>query len=167
MSKTIENLQNAFAGESQANRRYLAFARKAEEEGKVNLGRLFRAVAEGETVHALQHLATAGGVMSSRENLEKAINGESYEIESMYPQFIHEAEKDDEKMAMISFATAKRVEAVHQRLFQDAMPNVLAGEDVKHEIYHVCQVCGNLFAGEVPDNCTICNAPKNRFDFIE
>jgi len=163
MSKTNENLKEAFAGESQANRRYLAFAKKAEIEGKPNMAHLFRAVAEGETVHALNHLNVLGEVKTTEENLKAAIGGETFEIENMYPKFIEDARADNEKGADISFTGAKEVEKVHQQSFSDALSVMEKGEDIKAREYYVCQVCGNLFADEVPDICPICKAPKEKF----
>lgn len=166
MSKTIDDLKAAFAGESQANRRYLAFAKAAEAEGKMNLAKLFRAAAEGETVHALNHLNVLGDVKSSTENLQVAIGGETYEFETMYPGFIADAEADGEKMALMSFTGANKVEKIHQEHFSLALEKIKAGSDIAQEEYHVCSVCGNLFVGDVPDVCPICGAPKEKFRLI-
>ena len=163
MSKTQDNLQAAFAGESQANRKYLAFAEAAEKEGKVNLAKLFRSVAEGETIHALKHLNVLGKVKDSVENLKAAISGETYEIESMYPSFISEAAQEGEKAAEISFHGANEVEKIHQAHFSSALAEVEAGRDIEEKEYHVCLVCGNLFSQEVPDICPICKASKEKF----
>lgn len=166
MSKTTDDLKAAFAGESQANRKYLAFAKKAEAEDKKNLAKLFRATAEGETVHALKHLGVLGGVKDSVENLKGAIAGETYEIETMYPGFIAEAESAGEAAAKLSFANAYEVEKVHQAFYQDALEKVEAGSDIEDAELHVCSVCGNLFSGDVPDVCPICKAPKEKFGLI-
>ncbi len=163
MSKTSENLKNAFAGESQANRKYLAFAKKAEAEGKPNLAKLFRAAAEGETVHAINHLNALASVKDSEENLKAAISGETYEIENMYPGFIEEAKGEGEKAAEISFTSAKKVEKVHEGLFGQALKRIEKGEDISAEDYYVCSVCGYLAAGEAPDVCPVCGAPKEKF----
>lgn len=163
MSKTQEGLKAAFAGESQANRKYLAFAAAAEKEGKTNLAKLFRAVAEGETIHALKHLATLGEVKSSVENVKAALAGETYEIESMYPEFIKAAQEEGEKAAEISFTGANEVEKVHQKQFTKALEKIEVGEDIEEKEYHVCPVCGNLFDGELPDNCPICKVSKEKF----
>ncbi|EKE25211.1 MAG: rubrerythrin [uncultured bacterium] len=163
MSKTTEGLKAAFAGESQANRKYLAFAKVAEAEGKINLAKLFRAVAEGETIHALKHLNTLGEVKNSTENVKTALAGETYEIEKMYPEFIVAAQDEGEKAAEISFTGANEVEKVHQAQFKAALAKVEAGEDIDEKEYHVCSVCGNLFDGELPDNCPICKVPKEKF----
>lgn len=163
MSKTQEGLKAAFAGESQANRKYLAFAEAAEKEGKTNLAKLFRAVAEGETIHAIKHLKTLGEVKSSIENVKAAISGETYEIETMYPEFIQAAQEEGEKAAEISFTGANEVEKVHQAKFKAALAKVEAGEDIEEKQYHVCPVCGNLFDSELPDNCPICKVAKDKF----
>lgn len=163
MSKTQENLKAAFAGESQANRRYLAFAKVAEAEGKVNLAKLFKVVAEGETIHALKHLNVLGEVKDSIENVKAAIAGETYEIETMYPEFIDEAENEGNGAAKISFIGANEVEKTHQAAFRKALEAVETGSDIAEVQYHVCSICGELFEGEVPDNCPICKAPKEKF----
>ena len=167
MSKTQKDLMDAFAGESQANRKYLAFAKAAEKEGKANLAKLFRAVAEGETIHALKHLAASGAVKSSLENVKAALAGETYEIENMYPGFILDAQNDNEKIAEVSFFGANEVEKIHQGLFADALSEIETGNDIGKIQYHVCTVCGNLFSGEVPDNCPICKVPNDKFIVIE
>jgi len=166
MSKTSQNLKEAFAGESQANRRYLAFAKKAESEGKPNLAHLFRAAAEGETVHALNYLNVSGEVKATEENLRSAVGGETFEIENMYPQFIEDAKTENEKAAEISFIGAKEVEKVHQQFFNSALLIIEKGGDIEKKDYFVCQVCGNLFAGEASDICPICKAPKSKFSKI-
>ncbi len=163
MSKTQENLKAAFAGESQANRRYLAFAKVAEAEGKTNLAKLFRVVAEGETIHALKHFNATGEVKTSIENVKAAIAGETYEIETMYPQFIDEADREGEAGAKMSFFGANEVEKTHQAVFTKALEAVEAGNDISETQYHVCSVCGELIEGEVPDICPVCKAPKEKF----
>jgi len=162
MSKTTEDLKAAFAGESQANRKYLAFAKVAEVEGKANLAKLFRAVAEGETIHALKHLNTLGEIKTSLENVKAALAGETYEIETMYPSFIADAQAEGEKAAEMSFTGANEVEKIHQGQFAAALAKVEAGEDIEAKEYHVCPVCGNLFDGELPDNCPICKVSKEK-----
>ncbi|EKD58343.1 MAG: rubrerythrin [uncultured bacterium] len=163
MSKTTDDLKAAFAGESQANRKYLAFAAAAEKEGKINLAKLFRAVAEGETIHAIKHLTTLGEVKSSLENVKAALAGETYEIESMYPEFIKDAQEEGEKAAELSFTSANEVEKIHQGQFVEALAKIEAGEDIEEAEYHVCSICGNLFVGETPDSCPICKVPKEKF----
>ena len=166
MSKTQEDLRAAFAGESQANRKYLAFARAAETEGKINLARLFRAVAEGETVHAISHFSALGEVKNSLENLKTAIAGETYEIETMYPGFITDAQGESEKRAEMSFTRANEVEKMHQKAYAEALIQIEVGKDIVKKNYYVCGVCGYLAEGEAPDRCPICGAPKDKFIFI-
>jgi rubrerythrin len=164
MSKTEKNLQEAFAGESQANRKYLAFAKKAESEGYKQIAKLFRAAAEAETVHALSHLRELGGIKSTKENLEVAIGGETHEFQSMYPQMIGDADAEGQKGALRSFHLANEVEKIHAGLYSKALENLGNNPDVD---YHVCQVCGNTVEGEPPDKCPICGAPKKMFKKVE
>lgn len=166
MSKTQEDLKAAFAGESQANRRYLAFAKAAEKEGKSNLAKLFRAVAEGETVHALKHFTNMGEVKDSVENLKAAIAGETYEVETMYPDFIADAQAEGEKAAEMGFHGAFEVEKIHQKEFTAALEKIETGSDLEEQKYYVCQICGKLELGEAPEFCSICKAPKTSFNEI-
>jgi rubrerythrin len=160
----MKNLAEAFAGESQANRKYLAFAKKAEDEGYKQIAKLFRAAAEAETVHALNHLRELGEIKSTKENLQTAIGGETHEFESMYPQMISDAEKEGIKGALRSFNYANEVEKIHADLYKKALDNLGKNENVD---YYVCQVCGNTVEGEAPDKCPICGAPKKSFKKIE
>lgn len=164
MSKTDNNLQAAFAGESQANRKYLAFAKKAETEGYKQVAKLFRAAAEAETVHALNHLKELDGIKSTKENLTEAISGETHEFQSMYPQMIADAETEGIKGALRSFNYANEVEQIHAGLYQKALEQLGKNEDVD---YHVCQICGNTVEGEPPDKCPICGALKKMFKKVE
>lgn len=164
MSKTTKNLQDAFAGESQANRKYLAFAKKAEEEGFGQIAKLFRAAAEAETVHAHNHLREMGGIRTTKENLQEAINGESYEFQKMYPQMIKDAEAEGQKGALKSFNFANEVEKIHADLYKKAVENLGKNPSVD---YHVCQVCGNTVEGEPPDKCPICGANKKMFKKVD
>lgn len=164
MSKTTKNLQDAFAGESQANRKYLAFAKKAEDEGFRQVAKLFRAAAEAETVHAHNHLKELGGIKSTKANLEEAINGESYEFQKMYPQMIKDAEAEGQKGALKSFNFANEVEKIHAALYKKAVENLGKNPSVD---YHVCQVCGNTVEGEPPDKCPICGADKKMFKKVD
>jgi rubrerythrin len=164
MSKSEKNLQDAFAGESQANRKYLAFAQKADQEGYKQVAKLFRAAAEAETVHAHNHLRTLGGIKSTKENLEEAISGESYEFQKMYPQMIEDAKAEDKKGALQSFNYANEVEKIHAELYKKAITNLGKNPEVD---YYVCQVCGNTVEGEPPDKCPICNSPKKMFKKID
>ena len=164
MSKTDKNLQEAFAGESQANRKYLAFAKKAETEGYKQVAKLFRAAAEAETIHALNHLRELGAIKGTKENLGEAISGETHEFQSMYPQMIADAETEGVKGALRSFNFANEVEKIHAALYQKAIEHLGNNEEVD---YHVCQICGNTVEGEPPDKCPICGALKKMFKKVE
>ena len=162
---TQDNLQEAFAGESQANRKYLAFAKKAESEGFNQIAKLFRAAAEAETVHAHKHLKVMGGIKSTKENLEEAIEGETHEYTKMYPQMILEAEKEGGKeQAIKSFELANKVESIHASLYQKALENMDSNESVD---YYVCQVCGNTLENGAPGKCHVCRAPSSMFTKID
>ena len=160
---TIDNLKNAFAGESQANRKYLAFAKKAEEEGFKQVSKLFRAAAEAETVHAHAHLRVLGGIRGTKENVQEAIGGETHEFTKMYPQMIDEAGKEGNKQALQNFEFANKVEKIHAELYQKALNNLGKNETVD---YYVCQVCGNTVEKAAPDKCPICGASKSVFTSI-
>jgi len=162
--KTMQNLKDAFAGESQANRKYLAFAKKAEEEGLRQQARLFRAAADAETVHAHNHLRVMGGIKSTKENLQEAIDGETYEFENMYPDMIETAEDEGEKEARASFNYANKVEQVHAKLYKKYLDNL---ESVPEVDVYVCQYCGNTVEGQAPDQCPICGRPRDMFKKIE
>jgi len=164
MPKTEKNLQDAFAGESQANRKYLAFAKKADVEGYKQVARLFRATAEAETVHALNHLRELGGIKSTKENLDAAFDGEMYEVESMYPPMIQDALTEEKKGAQNSFTYAYEVEKIHAALYKKALEALGKNEEVD---YYVCQICGNTVEGEPPDQCPICKALKKMFKKME
>ena len=167
MSSTEENLQSAFAGESQANRRYLFFADKAEKEGYPQAARLFRAAAEAETVHARNHLAAMDGVGSTRDNLMAGAIGEHYEFTRMYPPFIEQAETENNKRAQRTFEYANEVEQIHHKYFEEAIKAFETGQKLKDEPYFVCPVCGNTVAGEAPEKCPICGAPRSKFKRVE
>ncbi len=162
--KTLKDLQEAFAGESQANRKYLAFAAKADEEGYHQIAKLFRAAAEAETVHAHAHLRAMGGIKSTKENLQAAVNGETFEFKDMYPYMIEDADLEGEDEAKISFMNANAVEQVHAKLYQKYLDNL---ESVEPTDIYVCQVCGNTVEGQAPDVCPICGASKNKFKKID
>jgi rubrerythrin len=164
MSKTENNLKEAFAGESQANRKYLAFAKKAELEGFKQAAKLFRAAAEAETVHAHAHLRELKGIKSTKENLEEAIMGESYEFQKMYPFMITEAKAESEPGALRSFEYANAVEKIHAALYKKMLENLGKTPDVD---YWVCQVCGMTVEGEAPDECPVCKAKKQAFKKVE
>lgn len=160
---TQENLQAAFAGESQANRKYLAFATKAEAEGYPQIARLFRAVAAAETIHAHAHLRAMKGVGDTKQNLQAAIDGEAYEFQEMYPTFVQEAEAEGNKAALIPFRNAMAVEKTHHGLYTGALESLIAGKDLPEAAIYVCDVCGHTAAGEAPDKCPVCGAPKSKF----
>ena len=160
---TVENLKEAFAGESQANRTYLAFAKKANQDGFPQVARLFRAAAAAETVHAHAHLRAMRGVKGTAENLESAIEGEGYEFTQMYPQYVREAEAEGETTALTSFRAALAVEGIHHDLYSAALESVKIGEDLASRQVFVCDVCGNTVYDETPNVCPICGAKKERF----
>ena len=164
---TKDNLLAAFAGESQANRKYLAFAAKADKEGYPQIAKLFRAGGDAETVHAHAHLRVLGGVKSTADNLEAAIAGEGHEFEKMYPEFIAAAEAEGEKDAEASFRNAMVVEKIHHGLYSDALASLKGGNDLPGQAIYVCQVCGNTVDGEAPDKCPVCGAPKESFTEIQ
>ena len=163
---TKDNLKEAFAGESQANRKYLAFAKKADADGFPHVAKLFRAAAEAETVHAHAHLGALGGVDSTERNLLEAVEGESHEFKSMYPPFLQEAQQEKNKSAEISFKFALAVEEVHHRLYNEALKSVQAGSDLPKKNIYVCEVCGNTVYNEAPEKCPVCNAPRAKFKEI-
>lgn len=154
-AKTTNNLLEAFAGESQANRKYLAFADKADAEGFAQAAKLFRAAAAAETVHAHAHLRAVGGIKGTAENLQEAISGETHEFTSMYPQMIEEAKAEGEAAALRSFELANQVEKVHAGLYAAALKNLGSAQAVD---YYVCKVCGNTVEGEPHGPCSVCHA---------
>lgn len=160
MSKSEQNLKDAFAGESQANRKYLAFARQADREGYPKTAKLFRAAAEAETIHAHAHLKTLGGINSTADNLKEAISGETHEFKSMYPAMIEAAVEEGNKAAERTFSYANEVEKVHAELYQEALDNLDNQEDVD---YYVCSVCGYTCEGEPPDTCPVCKSKAKAF----
>ena len=167
MNKTSKNLKEAFSGESQANRRYLAFAEKAEKEGLLAVAKLFRAAAFAETVHALNHLGIMGEVNSTIENLETAVSGETFEFDEMYPEYIQVAKEEENKKVVWSFNVANKVEKIHAGLFSKALEALRNKKELAAADYFVCEVCGNTVETNVPEKCPICGAPKNRFKKIQ
>jgi len=167
MSKTMDNLAAAFAGESQANRKYLAFAKRADDEGYPQVAKLFRAAAAAETVHAHNHLRTMGGIHTTKENIMEAINGETYEFNDMYPDFLKVAEEEGEKQAVWSFDIANEVEKIHADLYKKASVALNKDSDLETVDYYVCSVCGNTVDGNPPDKCPICKAGKKAFDKVD
>jgi len=163
-TKTLENLKAAFAGESQANRKYLAFAAKADQEGYSQVAKLFRAAADAETVHAHAHLKAMGGIKSTRENLEAAVSGETFEYKDMYPDMIIAAGSEGEDEAQMSFMNANAVEKIHAGLYQKYLDNLAS---VPATDIFVCQVCGNTVEGQAPDVCPVCGAPRAKFKKID
>jgi rubrerythrin len=162
MPNTLENLKTAFAGESQANRKYLAYAAKADKEGYPQIARLFRAAAEAETIHALAHLQSMGGVGSTLDNLKDAIAGETYEYTEMYPPMATQAEQEGHRgKTMLKWANA--VEKVHADLYQQALAALQAGKDLATMEIYLCPVCGHLELGAAPDKCPVCGAPGAKF----
>ena len=166
-TKTDGNLKTAFAGESQANRRYLFFAEKADQEGQPQVARLFRAAAAAETVHAKKHFTVMNGAGATKDNLTAAVAGEFHEFSEMYPTFIKEAEKDDNVKAVVSFSRANSVEKVHHALFEAALKALEANQPLKAEDYYVCGVCGYTVAGEAPEKCPICGALRVLFAKVD
>ncbi len=164
MSKSEKHLQDAFAGESQANRKYLAFAKQAEKEGHSQVAKLFRAAAAAETVHAHAHLKQLGGIKTTKENIEAAIGGETFEFEKMYPEMIKDAEEEGNKGALRSFQLANEVEKIHAGLYQKALDTLGSNEDTD---YYVCDICGYTAEGEAPDECPVCKAKKQAFKKID
>lgn len=154
MSKTLENLKSAFAGESQANRKYLAFAHKADQENKPYAARVFRAAAEAETIHAHAHLRVMDGIGSTEDNLKEAIDGETYEFSEMYPPMMAEAEKEGEKSALRSMTLANETEKVHAELFKKA----LADPGKTPPKIYLCKVCGHLHEENAPEVCPVCGS---------
>ena len=165
MPTTNENLATAFAGESQANRKYLAFAKQAEKEGYGQIAKLFRAAAEAETIHAHYHLGNMGGVADTVKNLEEAVGGETYEFTSMYPPMVEQAVKEGHK-AKATLTYALEAEKVHARLFKQALEALKAGQDLSKMDVYLCPVCGDVEFGEPPEKCPICGAGKAKYQKV-
>lgn len=157
--KTLNHLMAAFAGEAQANRKYLAYAKKAEAEGKHNVAKLFRVTADAETIHAFKEYELAGKLGSTSDNLQAAIAGETYEFKEMYPEFLKAAEEEGNKAAARAFKFALEAEKVHAQLFQEALDNLGETEEV---FYYLCPVCGNI-EKSIPEKCFICQVPGEKF----
>ena len=165
MSTTNENLAVAFAGESQANRKYLAFARQAEKEGLPQIAKLFRAAADAETIHALAHLQNKGGVGSTLENLQAAVAGETYEFTDMYPPMVAAAEAEGHRgRTMLAFAA--KAEKVHAGLFAQALEALRSGADLSKMDVYLCPVCGDIEFGAAPEKCPVCGAPAAKYQKI-
>jgi rubrerythrin len=162
MSKSLDNLKTAFAGESQANRRYLAFAKKADAEGLPQIAKLFRAAAAAETVHAHNHLRAMDGIKSTAENLQEAVAGETHEYREMYPPMIAQAEAEQHK-AKRMFNFASRTEAVHAKLYTLALEAVQQGKDLAETQFYLCPVCGHIELGAPPASCPVCGTKAEKF----
>lgn len=165
--KTDDNLMAAFAGESQANRKYLAFAKKASADGFHQIARLFRAAAAAETVHALAHFRVAGHTKDTVSNLQAAVEGEHYEFTTMYPEFIATAIAEGKKGAQTSFERANEVEQTHHALYSQALEAAKAGKDLPAADLYVCEVCGHTVVGEPPDECPVCGARRDKFQKVD
>ncbi len=162
--KTAKDLADSFAGESQANRKYLAFAKKADDDGYPQAAKLFRAAADAETIHAHSHLRAMKGINSTEGNLKAAVSGETFEFRDMYPQMIEDAKEENSDAARISFTYANKVEEIHAALYQKYLDNL--GNNTDTAIF-VCQVCGNTVEGAAPEICPICGNPKEMFNEIK
>ena len=167
MSETSDNLNDAFAGESQANQRYLAFARKAQKDGFDQVAKLFRAAAAAETVHAQNHFETKGGVRKTLHNLKAAAEGEAQEFRDMYPAFIDKAKEEGNSDARQTFHYANKVEEIHHELYQKAIDAVEDGDDLPEKDIYVCTQCGNTVEDQAPQSCPICGAPQEDFMLVE
>ena len=160
MSKSEQHLRDAFAGESQANRKYLAFAAKADKEGYPQVAKLFRAAGAAETVHAHAHLRALGEIGNTADNLKVAVDGETHEFKQMYPEMIADAKEEGNKTAERSFVFANEVEKVHAELYQNALDNL---DSLEAADYYVCSVCGMTVEHEAPDRCPVCSAKASAF----
>ena len=165
--QSTRNLNEAFKGESQANRRYLAFAQQAEEEGFTGIARLFRAAAESETIHALNHLKAMDGVQTTRENVAEALKGEVDESDSMYPMFMDQAKRDANNKALNSFFWANEAEKIHADFYEKALTSVKQGNDLKLGKLYICEVCGHTVEGTPPGKCPTCGEGADKFKLVE
>jgi len=166
MSKTIDDLKAAFAGESQASRKYLSFAKKADDEGFPQIARLFRAASLAETIHAHNHLKALDGIQTTAENLQAAISGENYEVTNMYPDFIKDAEEEGAKKALRSFQWAMEVEKVHEELYRKALAALEAHEAQAETDYYVCPFCGYTHEGPLEGKCPVCGVAGEKFERV-
>ncbi len=158
-NRTLDNLMAAFTGEAEANRKYTAYAKKAEKDGKLNAAKLFRAAADAETLHALKHFEVAGKIGSTADNIKDGIKGETHEFKDMYPEFVKAAEAEGNKAALLSFTFAMKAEEVHAKLYQEALESLDQTEEI---FYYLCPVCGNI-EKYVPEKCSICGVPGDKF----
>lgn len=162
MSTTKENLSEAFAGESQANQKYRAFAKKADKEGLPNIAKLFRTTAEAERIHAEGHLGALDGIGSTVENLQAAINGETYEFTEMYPAMLDKAEEDNHK-AKRMFKYAVDAEQIHAQIYKLALDAASKGVDLETAEIYLCPVCGHIELGAPPESCPICGVKASKY----
>ncbi len=167
MAKTPDNLAAAFAGESQANRKYLFFAEKADADGLPNVARLFRAAAHAETRHAFNHFEAMGGLGSTSENLQKGIDGETHEFKEMYPEFLEAAKEEKNGLATVAFTYATSAEQVHATMYREAKEAVDEGKDLPPRKIFVCRKCGHTCYDEAPDKCPVCSRTRDWFDEIQ
>jgi rubrerythrin len=169
MSKSTDNLQTAFAGESMANRRYLAFAKKADDAGLPQIARLFRAAASAETVHATNHLRAMDGLKDTAANLQVCIAGENYEVVTMYPDMLADAAIDGDKRATQSFNYAWQTEKIHEALYREAAETLASGKDLPEAEYYICPVCGHTHRGKLEEGgrCPVCNTPFEKFSRVD
>lgn len=160
---TEDNLKNAFAGESQAHMKYSAFAEKAARENYPNIARLFKANSSAEQIHATNHLRTLGAIKKTMDNLQIAIEGENFEVDEMYPEYIRTAQEQGEKGAETTTSWALAAEKVHAGLYKKAKASLEQGQDMGFQPIHVCQVCGFTMEGEAPEKCPVCGTPREKF----
>lgn len=163
MSMTEGNLRSAFAGESQAHMRYLIFADRAEKEGYANVARLFRAIAYAEQVHATNHYRELGDINVSPQNLQVAIDGESWEVEEMYPAYLAVAQLQEEKGAQRYMGYALETERIHAQIYKEAKEAIEKGVDPELGAIYICQVCGHTVEGEPPEKCPLCGAKREKY----
>lgn len=166
MTETLDNVKDAFAGESQANQKYRAFSKKAEKEGFHNIAKLFKTAAEAERIHAEGHLGAMDGISSTVDNLISAIAGETYEYKEMYPPMLQAAEAENHK-AKRMFKYALLAEEVHAKLYQLALECASQGKDLDMSEIYLCPVCGNIEMGKPEDKCKICGTPADKFFTVE
>ena len=167
MTKSEENLKAAFTGESQANRKYLAFAEKADKDGFPQIAKVFRAAAAAETVHAHNHLKVLGGIKTTKENIKAAVEGEHYEFTKMYPEFLEDAKKEGNTDAERTFNYANEVEKIHHKLYEFALETVESGKDLEENDIYICPICGYTHEGEPPETCPVCGTGKKMFKKID